>query len=301
MPIVPGINEREVNPDPANTPYLDIKTSGEAFGTGVGKSMGSLAGGLDTVATVAGQFDDRYQKFLQDPLKHLTAEPRPEISGAIDAAIDFRDGAAKVQNDYFSLGGKSAVVGLAPAVQQIDQLQDAARSTATPQVAQLADRSITAWGNITKGSLDRHAAAQQRVYDDDLDNAQVAQSRDAVGRLYNDDQNFLTQLHVALEARQSQLFRNMSVADPSSEGLVGAVKEARQATASDFVRARINGALDQGDVTTAQALYQRWNGDLLPADQRAVSHYLATSAFSNRLQQMTSQMMAISRTKDGRD
>jgi len=129
--------------------------------------------------------------------------------------------------------------------------------------------------------------AQQRVYDDDLDNTQVAQGHDAVGLLCNDDQHYLTQLHVVSQARADQVLRAAANDNaPSDPEVVAAtIASAQQATASDYTHTRIESALGQGDLATATALSDRWGGDLLPADQAAVSQHLTYASFNQQSRQ----------------
>jgi len=306
MPLIPGINQRSVTPDAAKTPYFKIDTTTDEFGAGIGKSMLGLENGVIDAANTAfdvkqklaekakaksPQGDNGYHIYLPMP------QFSPDLSKAIEATNNFNAGAQDLTSNFLQLSGKDAVDGQADAQQSVDQLKDQVLTNAsTPAVADIARKAVTQWADGTKSIIDRHATAQQRVYDDDLDNTQVAQGRDAVGLLYNDDQHYLTQLHVASQARSDQVLRasanDNTQADP--ETVAAAIASAQQATASDYTRTRIESALGQGDLATATALHQRWGGDLLPADQAAVSQHLTYASFNQQSRQAATQAMAIS-------
>ncbi|HVJ40149.1 MAG TPA: hypothetical protein VM639_01580 [Dongiaceae bacterium] len=312
MPIIPGVNQREVRPAAANTPYFTISASEDAFGAGIGKSVLSLGKGLGDVADQADksvatyrQQEKERQKIAQQnedekrsPFDLLTLpmpQFTPDISDAIGLTNDFNGGAYQLQSDYFGLTGKAAVDALPEVLGNVDQLQsDTLANAGSPAAAGLAQSAIVGWGQAAKEAIQRHAVAQQRVYDDDLDRGQLGQSRDAVALLYNDDENFVRQLHVAAQARTDLAMRQLQDADQHVEPVAvsAAGLAARAATASELLVARIGGALDQGDLANALSIHRRWQGDLLPQDLATVSRHLEMARFINDAGHETQRIMA---------
>ena len=92
---------------------------------------------------------------------------------------------------------------------------------------------------------------------------------------------------MAIHARTDQILRaaanDNAPADPDS--LAATITSAQQATASDYTRARIEGALGQGDIATATAPTDRRGNDLLPADKDAVDQHLTYAGFNQDSQQ----------------
>ena len=303
MPLIPGVNEREVTPNAADTPYFKIDATTDEFGAGVDKSMlglgASLVDAVQPAMTLEKKLTEKAQPDKGDDGYHIDLpmpQFSPDLSKAIDATNHFDAGAQDLQSGFLQLSGKDAVDGQATAQQGIDQLKDDTLANApTPAAADAARPAIAYRADAAKAVIDRHATAQQRVYDDDLDDTQVAQGRNSVGQLYNDDENYLTQLHVATQARADQVLRasanDNAPADPDS--LAATITSAQQATASDYTRARIEGALGQGDIATATALTDRWGNDLLPGDKDAVDQHLTYAIFNQDSQQATSQAMLI--------
>jgi hypothetical protein len=305
MPLIPGVNQRSVTPDAANTPYFKIDTTADEFGAGIGKSMlgleNSVVDAANTAFTVKQklaekakpkppQGDDGYHIVLPMP------QFSPDLSKAIDATNTFNAGAQDLTSNFLQLSGKDAVDGQAAAQQGIDQLKDQVlANAATPAAGDRAQQAVNHWADGAKSIIDRHATAQQRVYDDDLDNTQIALGGSSVGLLYNDDRHYLTQLHVASNARADQVLRAAANDNPAADPqtLAATIASVQQATASNYTRTRIESALGQGDLATATALHQRWGGDLLPADQDTVSQHLTCASFNQQSQQAGSQAMAI--------
>ena len=299
MPLIPGVNQREVAPAAANTPYFNIDTTAEEFGSGIGKSLLAVGTALGKGADVAAKFkadqDAAEKQAKEDHQKALVGGSiLPASSGAVDSSNEFYAEGQDLQSAYFNLTGKDAVTALPQMMQQIDALQQQALSHASsPDAAKLAQPAISIWSTMLKNSLQRHAAGQQQVYDDDLDDMHVDLSREAAARLYNDDENFFTNLHVAVVTRQEQSLRHLQAGGiaPTPEAANAAMTTAGAATVSDFMRARIEAALDQHDVAAAQTLNSRWAGDLLPSDRDVITRQLSAVMFSQHLRGMTQQMM----------
>lgn len=307
MPIIPGVNQHEIKAEAANTPYFTVKASEGAFGADVLKSM--LAFGKSG-GDLADQANKAVASYRQQQKAASTENPEapkfetiilpmpkfsPDISDAIGLAKNFNDRVYGLQRDYFQSTGKEALDTLPEAMQGVDALQTKAlESAASPESSRLAQSAIESWGQAAKDSLERHAVAQQRVYDDDLDNSQVAQSRDAVALLYNDDETFLRHLHVAAEAQANQALRKLRDMDPEvhPQAVAATIGAARAETASKLIVARIEGALDQGDLANALTAHQRWQQDLLPADLAGVNRQLAMAQFTDSLAAETQRVMA---------
>jgi hypothetical protein len=290
MPLIPGINEQDVKAAPANTPYFKVQATADQFGDNIGKSMLAVGKSLGEASDAVGV----YAKNHELDIKHLVPLPRPNTNQVIDDVNTGDAGVQDIQTSYLGRTGRDAVLAQPDALRDIDRLQ--ARIVAgapTPEAQRVTQAAIGAWATAAKNTIQRHALAQQRVYEDDVDNQQVALGRNAVGLLYNDTPTFLTRLHVAATTRADQAIRQVIAQKPdaSPQELAAAIGSARQQTASNFVRARIEGALDQQDVPSAQALYQRWGADLLPGDQAAVGAQMQTARFLSAANQETSRIL----------
>lgn len=308
MPIIPGVNQPEVKAEAVNAPYFTVKATEDAFGAGVLKSMLALGKASGDMADQANKAVVSYRQQQQKaaptenpeaPKFTTVALPMPkftpDISDAIELAKNFNDGVYGLQRDYFQSTGKEALDTLPEAMQGVDALQTKAlESAASPESSRLAQSAIESWGQAAKDSLERHAVAQQRVYDDDLDNSQVAQSRDAVALLYNDDGNFLRHLHVAAEAQTDQALRKLRDVNPEAhpQAVAATIGAARAETASKLIVARIEGALDRGDLANALAVHRRWQQDLLPGDMAGVGRQLGAARFIDGLAAETQRIMA---------
>jgi len=313
MPLIPGVNQTEVKANAANTPYFSINTTEEEFGGNIAKSMLSLGKGLrddtDIVAklrpkkdeeqttdpTLRDQKEQKNDSGYQDSVKTTTI-PTTDISSAIDLVNGFNGNAFSLQSNFFHLGGKAAVDAAPDVLDRLAQLQsDTLAAAPSPGSAGLAQSALANWRQILTDSIASHAAAQQQVYDDDLDETQITQSRDAVGLLYNDDRNFLLHLQVAAEARADQVARQMAAGGAEADGskVAAAVSSARAMTASDLVATRIAAAVGQGDIAGATDLHRRWQRDLLPRDRGPVTRLLGAGTFMARIDAETSRILGL--------
>lgn len=310
MPLIPGINQPEVKANAANTPYFSAQATADAFGNGIGKAMIDLGTELGTDAPEVRKLEkkpaekttgDTQSKGTQtgvnpektgDTASAVTANvpADPVASNAIDVTNGFKGDAQSLQEKFFQLNGKAAVEALPQTLQGLEQLQSNALAKASsPDAADLAQSAITGWRTVLQDNIQRHALAQQLVYDDDLDNVQIAQSLQSVRALYNDDGNFLLQLHAAVGARVDQLARQLAMAGPQAgpDAASLAIKAAKAEVASSMIATRIDAALDQGDITVAATLHARWSGDLLAGDREVVTRRLKAAQYTAQLGQET--------------
>jgi hypothetical protein len=284
MPLIPGINEQDVKAAPANSPYFKVQATADQFGNNIGKSM--LA-----VGTSFGAASENYHKAQEE---RLAAEKAAKASDAQDGVNRYDVNVQGIQRGVLTLKGKDAVLAQSAALRDIDAQQaEIVAKAPTPEAAQKIRAATDVWGALARDTIQRHALAQQRVYADDVDNQQVDLGRSAVGLLYNDTSTFLTRLHVAATTRADQAVRQLTTQRPdaSPQEIMAVQGSARQQTASDFVRARIEGALDQKDVAAAQALYKRWGADLLPGDQAAVGAQMTATQFLSQANQETNRVL----------
>jgi hypothetical protein len=317
MPLIPGVNQTEVKAAAANTPYFSVNATAEEFGSTIGKSMLTLGKDLgddsdaiaklrpaktQTQTTDPTQKDQKKQDGQQGNEQRGTV-PDSNISNAIDLVNGFKGNAFSLQSDFFRLGGKAAVDAAPDVLDQLAQLQsDTLAAADSPDSAGLAQSALTKWGQVLSNNVERHAAAQQQVYDDDLDETQIGQSRDAVALLYNDDQNFLMQLRVAAEARADQVARQMtSGAAKSDEGVLAtSISGAKASVASNLVAARIAAAVEQGDIPAAIDLHRRWQRDMLPIDHSPVTRLLDAGTFVARIDAETRRILGFGRYVPGK-
>lgn len=318
MPLIPGINQAQIKADPANTPYFSIRASDDEFGGNIGTSMLSLGKELHDDSEVVAKLRPKDEKTATDSTQagqkgdssvSVTGDTggtnpvaNADVSNAIDLVNGFNGNAFSLQSGFFGLNGKEAV-DLAPDVlDRLGQLQsDTLAGASSPRSASLAQPALAKWSQVLTGNIERHAAAQQQVYDHDLDETQIAQSREAVGLLYNDDRTFLVQLQVAAEARADQVARQMAADGAESDGgqVATAISGARAKIASDLVATRIAAAVDQGDIVGALGLHRRWHHDLLPQDHRPVTQLLAAGTFMARINDVTSRILASRQSSSG--
>jgi len=313
MPLIPGINQTEVKANAANTPYFSVRTAEDEFGGNIAKSMLSFGKDLHDDADIVAklrpaknedqttdpthgvQEEQKKDSGYHDSAAHLPASPA-DISSAIDLVNGFNGNAFSLQSDFFHLGGKAAVDAVPDVLDRLAQLRsDTLAAAPSPGSAGLAQSALTNWGQILTDSIARHAAAQQQIYDHDLDETQITQSRDAVGLLYNDDRNFLLHLQVAAEARADQVERQIAAGSAETDGskAATAVSSARAMIASDLVATRITAAVAQGDIAGATDLHRRWQKDLLPKDRGAVTRLLGAGTFMARIDAETSRILGL--------
>ena len=318
MPLIPGVNQTEVKAAAANTPYFSVNATADEFGGTIGKSMLTLGKDLgddsdiiaklrpaksETQATDPTQKDQQKQGGQQDIEQPKTTSDM-NVSNAIDLVNGFKGNAFSLQSDFFRLDGKAAVDAAPDVLDRLAQLQSDTLATAdSPDSAGLAQSALTKWGQVLTNNVERHAAAQQQVYDDDLDETQIGQSRDAVALLYNDDRNFLLQLQVAAEARADQVARQMTAgAAKSYESAVAtSISGAKAGIASNLVATRIAAAVEQGDIRVALDLHRRWQQDLLPIDRSPVTRLLDAGTFVARIGAETSRILAFGWHVPGKD
>ncbi len=292
MPIVPGLNEQTVKAAAANTPYFTVKATAEDFGSEIGKSMGSLGKSLGEVSDTALKFADQGQQQQQEA----------DVSDAVNVATQFNANLQKIEESFYSLQGEPAATGETALAMQLNHLKRDALSTAkTPESAKLALGAIDGSLALSMGRMGRHAQAQQSVYDDELDHSRYAQSRQEISRNYNDDQTFRIIAHIADQSAQHIAIRGARAAGGANgpEQIMAAAAATQPSTASDLARARLEGALAQGDLPIAQKLMAQHGYELLPADKAAVEQQFEAVQYQHQSQQETQRIMAISRPMPG--
>src|SRR5262249_39097454 len=122
MPLIPGVNQPEVRPNAANTPYFSVKATEDEFGSNIGKSMLSLGKNLSDDAEAVAKLrppkdqdkstqsgDQKNQKDGQQDNAPKQIASASDISDAIDLINGFNGNAFSLQSDFFRLGGKAAV------------------------------------------------------------------------------------------------------------------------------------------------------------------------------------------------
>lgn len=130
MPLIPGVNEREVTPSAANTPYFKIDSTADAFGAGLGKSAQgfatSLLDSVEPATKLVKKLAEKTQPKGDDGYHIDLPMPQfsPDLSKAIEATNNFDAGAQDLQSNFLQLSGKDAVDGQAAAQQGIDRLKD---------------------------------------------------------------------------------------------------------------------------------------------------------------------------------
>lgn len=305
MPLIPGVNTPEVKATAANTPYFKIDTTVDEFGSGIGKSMLALGKSFGDAAAVAAKFIPKKPTEITDDGSGFVL-PMPifdtDASAGVEITNQFNEAAQQIQSDYLGLQAGDAVLAQGGVAQKLDALKDQVLATApTPAAARVAQPAIEGWTAAIKDVVQRHALAQQRPYDDNLDLTQVALGRNSVGSLYNNEPTFLTNLHVAARANVDVALRDLMASNPQAgpAEIAAVTKVAKLKTASDFAYARIEGAIEQNDLGTALSLHQRWSVDLQPDDQAAVTQHLQTALYQNQLQQATQRVMAIRQPMPG--
>ena len=120
MPLIPGVNEREVTPNAADTPYFKIDATTDEFGAGVDKSMLGLGASLVDAVQPAMNLEKKLAEKAPDkdddgyhidlPMPQFS----PDLSKAIEATNNFDAGAQDLQTGFLQLSGTPSVAVSVP-------------------------------------------------------------------------------------------------------------------------------------------------------------------------------------------
>jgi hypothetical protein len=204
-----------------------------------------------------------------------------------------------LEQSFYGLSGQPAATGMPAIAMQVNRLkQDALSSAKTPEAAKLALGAINGVVDQSMWRMARHADSQQTVYDNDLDQQRVDQSKLIIARNYNDDEAFIVNSHVADQSEQHIAIRGARSADGTitAAQAIAAADAARLSTMSEMIAARIGGALTQNDLPYAGKLIAKYGGELLPADRALVDQQYHAVQFQSQVHSETERVSAVAQT-----